>query len=175
MSRAVDARRPHPPHDSGVLQGINTILVEAPVGAGMTQCWALCETADTGTDNFVSEIVDNGDMTLALLLNRPMTPSAVTMITYNGGHGMAYTGTFTSHPANVNGDGQANSADVQTLIEVLNGTEDPIWGHYSTDCDHSGSTTVADVLCIIDLLNGGDAFAPGYNGTDLPTNPGICP
>ena len=158
-----------------MLQGIDTILVEAPVGAGMTQCWSVCETADAGTDNFVSEVVDNGDMTLTLLLDRPITAGAVTTITYAGGHGMAYTGTFTSHPSNVNGDSQADSADVQTLIDVLTRTDDPMWGHYSTDCDHSGSTTFADVLCVIDLLNGGDAYAPGYSGTNLPTNAGICP
>jgi hypothetical protein len=171
----VDARRPHPPYDSGALQGIDSVLVEAPVGAGMIQCWTLCETVSTGTDNFVREVVDNGDSTLTLLLNRPITPGAVTTITYHGGHGMTYTGSFMSHPANVNGDGEANAADVQALIDVLSGTAEPVWGRYSTDGDHSGSTTVADVLCIIDLLNGGDAYSPGYDGTELPTNPGICP
>ncbi len=171
----VDARQPHSPHAAGQPQGIDEVVVVAPLSAENLDCWILCETSDTGGGNAVVEVVDNGDGTLTLVLDRPITPGAVTTITYAAANGPPTTGTFVSHPSNVNGDDEANTLDVSAIVEVLNGTPGVPWGLYSADCNHSGAITPSDLLCVIDLLNGGDAFNPGWNGSSKPTADGVCP
>lgn len=171
----VDARQPHQPHDPSMSQGIDSFVVHAPVGANTTESWTVCETRSTGTENLVSDVIDHHDGTFTLLLDRPITPAAVTALTFTDELCSTYTGYFISHPGNVDGDGQTNASDVGALMEVLNGAAVPVWGHFSTDCNHSGSTTPADLICTINLLNGGDGFAPGYRDTGLPTLIDICP
>lgn len=171
----VDARQPHLPHAAGQPLGIDEVLVAAPSNADSLDCWRLCETADDGSENEVANVIDNGDGTYTLGLDRPLTPGAATTITYAADNGSLQTGIFISHPANVNGDGEADSLDVTAVINDLNGTSPPPWGKYSADCNHSGSTTPADLLCVIDLLNGADAFHPGWNGSPKPTADGLCP
>ncbi len=175
LSDMIDARRPHPPDDADTHKGIDTLLVEGAINLTNRACWSVCETASGRASTRVDEVIDNDDGTFTLQLNQPIAPLAVTTVTYTDEDGTSYTGTFTFHPGNVNGDGEASAADVQALIHVLNDVGTVPWGLFSTDCDHSGTTTPADLLCVIDLLNGGDAYAPGYNGTPRPTNPGICP
>jgi len=174
-SGTVDARRPNPPNSTGTREGIDTLIVGSLLDLTNPQLWSVCEKPTGNPPNTVASVIDNGDGTFTVRFDRPMMPNAATTAAYARGTGARYTGTFVSHPGNVNADGEANAADVQALIEVLNGDVEPVWEHYSTDCDHSGSTTPADLLCVIDLLNGGDAYAPGYNGTPLPANPGPCP
>jgi len=170
----IDARRPHSPHAMGQAQGIDELLVAAPSHHADPECWILCETGDTGVTNAVVDVINNSDGTYTLVLDRPVTSDAVTTVSYVADTGEIATGTFTSHPANVNGDAAADTLDISTMIDALNGTP-PAWGSYGTDCDHSGSTTPADLLCVIDLLNGGDDFDPGWNGTSRPTADGSCP
>ncbi len=164
----VDARRPHPPHDAGVLEGIDSILVAAPPGADIMHCWTLCETEIITTANLIKDITDSGDGTFTIQLDRPITPGAATTITYMSMDGVASTGIFIAHPANVNADPVADPADVNMLIDILSGAVPPPYGSYSADCDHSGSITPADLLCVLDLLNGADAYALEWNGTPLP-------
>ena len=170
----VDARQPHPPDDDSIFLGIDSLLVEAPTGAAIWGCWSLCETASTGVDNDIAEIMDNGDGTFTILLDRPLTPEAVTVITYTDADGVQTHGTFFTHPGNVDGNGFAEVTDVPAIINAISGVPAP-YGMYSVDADHSGSLTAADILRVIDLLNGADAFSPGYRGTELPTHVGICP
>ncbi|MGD2111092.1 MAG: hypothetical protein PVI86_17075 [Phycisphaerae bacterium] len=171
----IDARRPHPPNDATTRQGIAQVLVEGPPALMNLSCWSVCEAPEGGSSNKVESIVDHGDGTYLVRLARPITPSAVTVVTYTDDAEIGYAGEFVFHPANVNGDDEANNADLQTLIDVLNDAEPPPETRFKTDCNHSGRTTPADMLCVIDLLNGGGAFAPGFDGTPLPTNSGICP
>ncbi|MGB2988219.1 MAG: sialidase family protein [Phycisphaerae bacterium] len=170
----VDARQPHPPADESDRQGIDAILVQGPVGMDEVECWLLRETAEDGSRNTITSVVDNDDGTFTVNLFRSISTGAVTTITYTNNDGTAYKGVFTSHPANVNADGYANPIDILSIIDILDGVAAPPWGKYSTDCDHSGSTAPADILRVIDLLTGAHTFAPGWNGTALPTDGGAC-
>jgi len=163
----VDAGYPHDPANAASLRTVSEFHVTAPVGADSTDCWTLCETAAVGAANSIASVVDHGGGSYTLLLARPMTPGAVTTITYvtNGTYGV-----FTSHPANVNGDSAAGAADVLAMIDCLNGLNTAVncpWDGYSSDVDRSTATNAADVLAVIDLLNGAAAF-DSWNNTTRP-------
>jgi hypothetical protein len=168
----VDARQSHPPQDPGVLLGIDEFLVEAPSGARIRYCWRVCETADVGVANGISEIIDHGDGTFTLRLDRALTPGAVTTITYLSGDGAETRGLFTAHPANVDGNASVNAEDVTAILNALGGAQ-PAYGIYSTDIDHSGTLSAADLLRTIDLLNGGDGL-PTWGDTPLPQCDEVC-
>ena len=74
--------------------------------------------------------------------------------------------TISSLPADADGDGQSDSADVVALIGALrgDGPPQPIW---STDIDRSGAPAPPDIARLIDLLNGGGVYTP-YRGVSLP-------
>ena len=99
----------------------------------------------------------------------------MTTLTYSDEERAEVTATLVSHPGNVNGDAVADVADVAAMVDILAGVADAPWGQFSTDCDHSGTTTPLDLLCVIDLLNGAGLFAPGWDGTPLPDGSDICP
>ncbi|UCC32727.1 MAG: hypothetical protein JSU86_10670 [Phycisphaerales bacterium] len=174
----VDARQPHPIGNPGTLQGIDTIIVGAPGGADAT-CFTLCETNENTAlhppyqpgfeTNEIISVEYNGEGAYALTMKRPITPGEVTTISYTDGDGVASTGQFMSHPANVNSDGTAGPADILAVIDILNGVRPSPWGAYSADVDHSGAVGPPDILRVIDLLN------HGWLDTSLPTNPGVCP
>jgi hypothetical protein len=168
----VDARQPHWPSDAGELQGIDRIIVDAPGCTANVNCWTLSDTSTASPGNEITNVLINPDRTVTIQLLRPITPGAVTTLTYKGNGTSAQ---FTSHPGNVNGDGQSNAGDITAMIDILNGILDPRWGPYSADVDHSGRTGPADILRVIDLLTGGGAFAPGWNDSVRPINDGICP
>jgi hypothetical protein len=167
----VDARQPHPLDNADDLWGIDTILVEAVTGDDR-KCWSFCETNDRGYGpNAIDRVTDHDDGTFTITLDRPITPGAVTMLSYALDRDSA---SFTSHPANVDGDSAASPVDILALIDFLNDVAPLPWGLYSCDMDHCGQCALADILRLIDLLNGAGAFEP-WNGTVLPENPGICP
>lgn len=170
----VDARQPHPHDGASPRQGIDAMVAVAPHGADRHACWQLCETADTGAPNAIADIVDHGDGTMTLLLDRPITPGAVTTLTYTDDTGVATSGSFIAHPGNVNGDVRANAFDILAIIDSLNGAYALPWVHYSGDVDHSGLTASADILRVIDLLAGADAFNT-WNDSAKPTHEGLCP
>lgn len=171
----VDARQPHVPNDPAALLGIGgagePIIIDLNVPGAPATCFTLCETAqDASGPNAVATVVDNGDGTYTIGLDRPITSNAVTTISYDDGSFVEYI----SHPGNVNADSVANSVDVLTLINIANGVEQPPYGEFSADIDHSGVTSAPDVLRAIDLLNG----AAGYSAqllTLLPELNGLCP
>jgi len=166
---------------SGKPLGIDLLRLQAPPGADAA-CFTLCETANVGTAN---SIVDVSEVPIAggvmseytISLARPMTPFAVTTITYTDDDAVPTTGTFTTHPGNVNGGATATAADISSLINVLNGidvTTNAPWDLYSSDVDHSGSTRSPDILAAIDALNGAGPLTPAAN-TAKPSASGVCP
>jgi hypothetical protein len=168
----VDARQPHPVNDATTMQGIQTLEVQAPSGAGYG-CWSLCQTADGGMGvNAIVAVEDHGDDTYSITLLRPITPGAVTTISYDG----VVAGRVVAHPANVNGDSVSGPLDILAIIDCLNDVKPAAncpWVGYSVDVDHSGHPGPADILTVIDLLNGAGEFDP-WSGTQLPSNDG-CP
>lgn len=173
----VDARQPHPPQSALVLQGIDTFIVEAPPRSDALSCWTICETAvdHTGVRNNVRHVSDNGDGTATVSLVRPITPGAVTTLTYTDDDGIATTGVFTSHPANVNADSQSSPSDILKVIDYLNGAAASRWGLYSEDIDHSGVLGPPDILRVIDLLNGAGEYERAWLNVWLPRCEDCCP
>ncbi|MGB2986076.1 MAG: hypothetical protein WBE26_09350 [Phycisphaerae bacterium] len=161
LDGVIDARRPYPPHDPNDREGIDKVVIQGPAGLDNTDHWSLYETVIDGTENLIDSVVDNGDGTFTVHLDRSISTGAVTTITHDDGSGTVYTGVFTSHPANANYDGMSDAADVLAIIDYINGVDAPPWDiQYSADCDHSGVVGPADILCVIDLLNGADEFEP---------------
>jgi hypothetical protein len=170
----VDARQPYDPLMPEVLQGIgvdngandNRIVIDLGE-AGHGLCLTLCEGDVADAPNAVASVADQGDGTYIVELTRAITPEACTVIKYVGDGSSV---SFVSHPANLNADGQAESFEVLQLIDYLNGVNDMrAWGEYSSDINHSGVTESFDVIRMIDVLSATGPYAPGYNGTALPT------
>ena len=169
----IDAGQPHALNDPEALQGIDAVMIEGPAGAGDACCWSLCET-DFGnhTTNAIAGIEDHGDGVFTIHLDRPITPGAVTTLTYRGSDS---TGTFMAHPGNVDGDVATAPADILALIDCLNGVPNTcLWGPYSCDTDRDGTCAPADILRVIDLLGGAATF-DAWNGSNRPVTSDICP
>lgn len=172
--RVVDAGTPHVSNDDTTLLTFDRLHVTAPVGAGSLDCWSLCETAIHGVPNGIADVIDNGSGSYTLMLTRPMTPGAVTTVTYTT---TGTTGTFTSHPGNVDADSTTGPGDILAVIDCLNGIDlasNCPWGDYSGDVDRSGVTGAPDILMVVDLLNGASALN-SWNGTTLPDATGCAP
>ncbi|UCE60040.1 MAG: hypothetical protein JSU63_21680 [Phycisphaerales bacterium] len=172
-----DARQPRDINNAELLQGIDTIVVSGPAGtdAGGGKCWSLCETAAGSTANDIADVVDNGDTTFTVTLDRRITPGAVTKVTFTSLGGVKSTGTFISLPADSSADGVSNTADILSLIDCcLNHVCTPPFGEYSCDIDQSDVVNTADILRLIDLLNGAGQFTRAWNLAS-PIDTGICP
>ena len=167
----LDAGRPFPPDDAAHLLGIDTVHVTAPAGSNLLGCWKLCETASSGVANGIASITDDGGGQFTIKLGRPITAGAVTKITYAGNGTSA---SYIAHPANLNADGAANSADVTALVNALNGTAPLPAGLLSGDVDRSGAVTPADILDAVGLLNGEGAYII-WNNTAKPAPNASCP
>ncbi len=184
LNGVVDAGQPHEPDDASTLRGIQSVVISGPAGfedsvndpTFIHACWSLCDShPSVAVANEITSITDNGNGLYTVNLLRPMTPGAVTTLTYTDGVGATSVGTFTVHPGNVNADALTNAEDVAALIAVLRGKVPPPWDLFSADIDRSGSLGPGDLLRLMDLLNGSEAFAPGWNGVPLPESPGDCP
>ncbi len=156
----LDARRPFPPSDETQLLGIDAIQVTAPAGADLIGCWTVCETASNGAANGIANITDNGGGEYTIRLARPITPGAVTKITYKGNGAFAR---YIAHPANLNLDGFANAMDVDALVKALKGETPLPAGLLSADVDFSGAITGADILDTVGLLIGEGDYPIGNN------------
>ncbi len=167
----LDAGRPFPPNDSTQLLGIDTIRVGAPPGADILGCWSVCETTIVGSANGVASVSDNGDGDYTIRLARPITPGAVTKITYAGNGSFAR---YIAHPANLSATGTASSADVDALVNYLNGTAAHPPGLLSADVNRSGTVTGADILDAVGLLIGEGQYTI-WNNSTLPTPNANCP
>lgn len=162
---AVDARRPFPGTDSSALEGLQSFLVQAPLGTAHADCWQLCETSAPAAPNAVEQVTSLGDGLLRIDLQRPIPHGAATTLTMKGSP--TSMGVFYSHPANITADSAASPGDLLDLIDALNGIRFLPFGNLSGDMDRSGVIAPADILEAIDLLNGAGEFAV-WNGTPLP-------
>lgn len=168
----VDARRPHPPNNPNSIEGIRTVVVQAPAGSNRLDCWNLCETeVANGTPNAIQSVVDDGRGRFTITLNRPITPGAATTLTYKGS---GSTATYFAHPANVNGDSAAVPSDILDVVDNLNGVRVPPLQVWQCDIDRSLLCAPADILGEIDLLNGTNGYRV-WNGTAKPATAGVCP
>jgi hypothetical protein len=165
----VDTRQPSGVSSAAPVQGIRTIEVTAPVGASRS-CWNACNSVEESYP--ISNIEHGCDGTYVITLLEPIPAGEVTTISYLDDQGFATSVVFTSHPANANADGEANPLDLLSLINYLNGIEQPPFGLYGMDVDHSGVATPADILRLIDLLNGAQVFDV-WNETPRPAI--VCP
>jgi hypothetical protein len=170
----VDARQPHDPASALIRQGIGSVsepIVVTLDVTGAEACFSLCESAPDPVlgANDIASVTYVGSGRYEIVLEHAIAPGAHTTIYYAGtGDSVRYV----SHPANVDGDGAANEADISRLLEALGGAP-PAFGLHSVDMDHSGTLTGADLLRLVDLLNGGDALE-AWNGTSFP-QAGSCP
>ena len=176
----VDAGQPADPF-SGVAQGIRSITAVGPSGAD-DSCFTLCETASNGAANGVLNVIQspNGDgsSTYTITLNRPITPGAVSAITYTDDDSVRSTATYTAHPGNVNGDLTASATDIGNLINRLNGVNPGInapWGLFSADLDRNNAVSPRDLVRLVDILNGGGAINPAWLNTAKPSTTLTCP
>lgn len=145
--------------------------VLAPPGAS-AGCFSLCETNQIGDPNAIqsvtTEIISGGFQTYRITLQRPITPGAVTTLTYVDNDLVEHQGTFIAHPANVDADAVASPLDILEMVDCcLNGICSPAWGAYSCDVDQSGGIHPPDLIALIDLLNGAGPL-DSWNGTALP-------
>jgi len=141
-------------------------------------CWSVCESPTNPTPNVIALVSEGPPRMYEIRLARPITPGAVTTLTYAPGHPHAATAKFYFHPGNVNGNDLTNTIDILDLVDYLNGISTMPWGKYSTDLDHSGLTLPADILTLIEMLGGnflGISHPIGdWYWTSLPSGEG-CP
>jgi hypothetical protein len=155
----LDARQPRKIDDAGAAQGIDTLVVRAPTLID-PPCWSLCETLAEGPDNHITGVLDDGQGTYTLTLERRITPGAVTRITYASP--TPQTGTFTSLPGDSNSDGVSAADDIAAMVHccLIGGCATP--SAYRCDINHSGGIDSADMLRVIDLHNGAGEFTRAW-------------
>jgi hypothetical protein len=170
----VDARQPYAPDAPTLRQGIGSsaepivIALDPPV-AGAEACFDLCETRPDPVDgdNMISTVTYLGNGEYEIVLDHPITVGAVTTIEYKADRSLV---TYTSHPANADGNTTADGGDVVSVIDCcLEGTCQTAPGAHSCDIDHSGRPGPADMLRTIDLLNGATPYDP-WSDTQRPVN-----
>lgn len=180
----IDARQPHSKESVVPRQGIGApaalgvsresivVRLDPPV-ANVGNCFSLCETIPDGPTgpNDIQTATYVGGGVYELVLKHAIAPGKVTTIEYLGDGSFVE---YTSHAADVDGDGTANSVDVQRHITccLRNLCQAP-FGQYSCDTDRSTRVTPADLLYVVDLLVGSGEFDEWVN-TVIPENT-VCP
>lgn len=167
----VDARAPYAPQSMQPAFGIGSVIepIHVTLGVdGAEDCFALCESPPG--DNDIDTVFDVGGGVYEITLLDPLAPNAVTMIRYLGDDS---TVSFIAHPSNATGSGNAELADLQNLIAMLEESAQPAHGLYSQDVDHSGEFNPADLLRQMDLLNGA-ALYDAQRDSPMPLN-NDCP
>jgi Zn-dependent metalloprotease len=168
----IDARQARSIED-GSPQGIDNIVALGPSGAE-PGCWSLCETATDGTANFVAGSSELDPGTYLIELDRPLTPGAVTKITYTSGAGVVTAGAFISLPGDSNGDTVSNTADIANLADCcLDGACSASPEAHACDMDRSETVTAEDLLRQIDLFNGAGQFSKSWD-LESPRDGGEC-
>ncbi len=169
----VDARAARDINQPTLRLGIDTITVGATGAVDNLGCWSLCETSSEGVPNDITAVVDNLDGTFTVSLVRPITPGAVTRVTYTSDNDSTQETSLVSHPANVTANSAATPQDITQMINFcFNGVGVPPFGLYSCDLNHSALTTPQDITTLINLLNGAGSYS-SWNSTPLPAGP--CP
>jgi len=173
-ARVVDARPPTPRNNEDVSLGIEFLTVTATPGADPACFRVDCETLPDPDANGIRSIVENPSGQYLIRLHRPISTGAVTVGGYHG-TGRLDRFVLTSHPANVNGDGQANANDVTALRNCLLGTNMAVncpHGLYSGDMNRSMALDIGDIPGLIEVLIGSDEYEM-WDRTSLPSE-GIC-
>ncbi len=163
----VDPGQPHPIFDATTPQGIATVLVDAPSGA-RDVCWSLCETDNTGMENDFARIIDHGVDAYTIQLDRPITPGALTRVTYTSDLPATYSDYLFALPGDADGSMVTDSSDIGHLVDCLNGAACTL---READINRSGSADSQDLLRLIDLLNGAHDYDV-WSGATVPQN---CP
>lgn len=161
---AIDARRPFDPAD-GVPVGWQEILLtfSGPVTCLTPLDFTVTQQGVLGAAPFVTDVQLINSDEVRLLLNRPISVLAWTTITHMTSGTSVRIGYLS---ADVDGSAASDPADVDALLNFLNGGGPPR-PNWSSDINRSAATTAADVLEEIDLLIGSGAYDP-FNGNFLP-------
>ncbi len=172
-SGIVDARQPSPHQDdslaarTGIGSSDEPIQVNLGVTGAAGPCFTLCETmpdVDLG-ENEVLSAVEEPEGVYTVVLARPITSGAVSVLSYDG----AAIATYVSHPGNSDAGPKCDGDDVEFLGKVLIDGDDAPYEEYSYDMNHNGAGDLGDVLAAINLINGAEEYAE-WGGSDLPTN-----
>jgi agmatine deiminase len=162
---AIDARKPHEPDDPLTVYGWQEIELQFESDVAGVEAGDFTVT-ELGGDGFAPAMVSvspTGPTSVLVTLDEPLEPLAWTTITHTpSGSGI----TLGYLPADTNQDGYADSFEVLSLIDHLNGVE-VLPEPYATDINRSGLTESFDVLEVINLLNGAQEYDE-YNGASLP-------
>ena len=121
-------------------------------------CWMLCETGDTGSPNAIESIVNHGNGTFTLTLERPITPGELTTLTYTSETGVSVTERFAALPGDANSDRLVTAGDITHQINCINLVTPTPCDEWQTDTNRSGVTNGQDILRLIDLLNGAGSY-----------------
>jgi len=183
----IDARQPHDLSCSqlqGVGSGSEPITLAlsnggSPVAdADNALCWELCDTLGDAVPvdacgatmcNRVVDVVETAPGTYRLMLDRPVSASHWTTLTYRAGaptNGLTYG----SLPGDVSGDGTTGPLDILRWIDHSNGVNPGPFGAYSADINRSGAIESQDLLRLIDLYNGAGSYDVWLN-VSLPEQP----
>jgi len=179
----LDARQPSLPGSLLPRQGIGApgqpgavaepIVIQLSRRLGGAQgCFDVCETVPDPIlgANSINTVTHLGSGVYQISLHHAIAQGGVTTIYYDDGSFVE----FTSHPANVDGNTEANPEDLLKLGDCcLRGLCTPPGGNYSCDLDRSGLVSPIDSLTGVDLLNGLGVWAP-WNFTPRPAD-ASCP
>jgi hypothetical protein len=170
MDGFFDSRQPHRVR-SLALQGVDTFEVTAPPNITEESCWFLCETNQNpgvhpsppllppAGDNTIIGVTDNGGGSYTIELQRPIAQGELIDITYDNtafAGSTVVTGRFVYHPGDVDRLGTSSAADIQAVIDSINGTS--LLPDERADVNRDGVQGPADILRLIDLLNGAGLY-----------------
>jgi hypothetical protein len=130
----------------GLAPGIDLVLIRIPPSS-------LGEVEGSWPPRGIDSVVPSGENTVTVLLDSMIPLVAWTTIRHD------YSGTsdrIAHLPADVNGDGTSNPADILALVDALNGV-----------IDRDGGPEPADILRLIELLDGEGVYDV-YLGATLP-------
>lgn len=167
-SGAIDARRPHAPHQRAVHEGWDSVDIELshPSG-GLLDAFEVTEVGGDGTAPQITGITHDGAGIATLTLSEPIEPGAWTRIEHTP---VGWSTCLGYLPADVDGGGQSTIADIDALINAINVLPGEVPPGYAADINRSGTVNAQDMLSLINLLNGAGDHATWISRT-LPPNP----
>ena len=166
-SGGIDARQPIDADDGQPTgwQSVEMTLDQAPAVVPVSDDFGIVEIGSDGLAPIIMAVSAVDALTFLVMLDEPIAIGAWTIITHIASGARVQLGYL---PADVFGNGVSTTADVITLIELIEcGDALP---DYSTDTNRSGSTNAEDIETLIDLLNGVDG-ANSYSNVSLPPLP----
>ncbi len=159
---AIDARQPYNPDGTDPAGWDSIDITFDGATAGMTAADFTITVDPAGTTPSITAVTTDGD-TVTLDFNMVIPDGAWTTIRHNDSNMTVRLGNL---PGDVDADGTTDAADLQDLIDWLDGSGGP-YDEWSTDINRSGSDSPEDILRLIDLLNGAHEY-DAYLGVALP-------